>query len=214
MQSVRTALLAGAAAVSLAGLSGAATARDFNTHVMTVQLPDGSVAEIRYTGDVPPQVMFNSAPAAWDAFVPVGSFFGPGSPFTMLDRITAEMDREAASLMRRAEMWANAPAFGVTRPIEAALGNLPPGAQSYTMVSTWSGNGVCTQSVEITSPANGGQPRVVSYSSGNCASSPGSTGVIGTPRAPAPVRGPDILETRAPGAQPYPDLVREAAWQR
>jgi hypothetical protein len=214
VRNVRTASLAGAAAVALAGLSGAAAARDFNAHLMTVQLPDGSVAEIRYTGDVPPQVMFNPAPAAWDAFVPVGSFFGPGSPFAMLDRIAAEMDREAASLMRRAEMLANAPAFGTTRPIEAALGNLPPGTQSYTVVSTWSGNGVCTQAVEITSPANGGQPRVVSRSSGNCGSSPGSTGVIGTPGTPAPVRGPDILETRAPAAQPYAGVVREAAWQR
>ena len=53
MRNVRTPLLAGAAAVALAALSGAAAARDFNTHLMTVQLPDGSVAEIRYTGDVP-----------------------------------------------------------------------------------------------------------------------------------------------------------------
>jgi hypothetical protein len=214
MRNVRTALLAGAAAVAVAGLSGVATARDLNTHLMTLQLPDGGVAEIRYTGDVPPQVVFNPAPASWDTFMPVSSVFGPGSPFAMLERISAAMDREAASLMRQAEMLADVPAFGAHQPIEAALPNLPPGTQSYSMVSTWSGNGVCTRSVEITSPANGGQPRVVSHNSGNCGSVTGSTGVIGIPRTPAPTHGPDIIETRAHGTQPHAGLVREAAWQR
>src|SRR5271166_163388 len=49
MRKVRTALLAGTAAVAVAGLSGVALARDL--HVMTVRLPGGGVAEIRYTGD-------------------------------------------------------------------------------------------------------------------------------------------------------------------
>lgn len=211
MRNVQTALLAGAVAVALASLSGVATARDLNTHLMTVQLPGGGVAAIRYTGDVPPQVVLSPAPAELGSLMPISSFFGPGSPFTMLDRISAAMDREAASLMRQAEMLANAPAFAANQPIEAALGNLPPGTQSYTMVSTWSGNGVCTQSVEITSPANGGQPRVVSHSSGNCGSAPRSPGSNVTPTIPAPTHQPRILETH--GTQPYAGLVREAAWQ-
>ena len=212
MRVFQTALLAGAAAIAVSGLSGVAAARDLNTHVMTVQLPGGGVAEIRYTGDVPPQVVFSPAPTALGAFVPFGAVFGPASPFATLDRISAAMDREAASLIRQAEMLANAPAFAPNRPIETALGNLPPGTESYTMVSTWSGNGVCTQSVEITSPANGGRPRVLSRSAGNCGSAPGSAGVIRAPTLPAPTHSPDILETR--GTQPYGGLVREAAWQR
>jgi hypothetical protein len=211
MRNVRTALLAGTAAVALASLSGVATARDLNTHLMTVQLPGGGVAAIRYTGDVPPQVVLSPALAELGSLMPISSFFGPGSPFAMLDRISAAMDREAVSLMRQAEMLANAPAFAANQPIEAALGNLPPGTQSYTMVSTWSGNGVCTQSVEITSPANGGQPRVVSHSSGNCGSAPRSAGAIVTPTLPAPTHRPDIIETR--GTSPHAGLVREAAWQ-
>jgi hypothetical protein len=214
MRNVRTILLAGIAAVALAGLSGAAVAKDLDPHLMTVQLPGGGVAEIRYTGDVPPQVVFNPAPPPWDAFMPAASFYGPDSPFALLDRIAAAMDQGAASLMRRAEILANAPAFGGNQPIEAALRNLPAGSQSYTMVSTWSGNGVCTQSVEISSPANGGQPRVVSRSSGNCGSQPSSAPVIGAPRTPAPTHRPDIIETRAYGTQPYAGLVREATWQR
>ena len=95
----------------------------------------------------------------------------------------------------------------------AALGNLPPGTESYSMVSTWSGNGVCAQSVEITSPANGGKPRVVSHSSGECASGPGSAGTVVTPTTPAPMRRPDIIETNARRTPAYAGLLREAAWQ-
>ena len=109
-------------------------------------------------------------------------------------------------------MLATVPAFAPNQPIEMALGNLPPGTESYSMVSTWSGNGVCTQSVEITSPANGGEPRVVSHSSGNCGSAPGSTGVVTTPTLPAPTHPPDIRETH--GTPPYGGLVGEATWQR
>ena len=147
MRVFRTALVAGAVAITAAGLSGVAATRDLNTHVMTVQLPGGGIAEIRYTGDLPPQVVFSPAPTALGAFLPFGAFFGPASPFATLDRISAAMDREAASLMRQVEMLANAPAFSPNQPIEMALGNLPPGTESYSMVSTWSGNGVCPQSV-------------------------------------------------------------------
>jgi hypothetical protein len=91
---------------------------------------------------------------------------------------------------------------------------MPPGTASYTMVSTWSGNGVCTQSVEITTPANGGKPRVVSHSSGNCGSAPGTMGPVGTPTIPAPTHRPDILETGTHESSPYPGLIREATWQR
>ena len=206
MRVFRTALVAGAAVIAVAGISGVAAARDLNTHVMTVHIPGGGVAEIRYTGDLPPQVVLSPAPTA------LGAFFGPASPFATLDRISAAMDREAASLMRQAEMLANAPGFAPNHPIEMALGNLPPGTESYSVVSMWSGNGVCTQSVEITSPANGGRPRVVSHSSGSCGSAPGSTGVIRTPTMPTPTHPPDILETH--GTPAYGGLVREAAWPR
>ena len=214
MRNVRTAILAGAAATAVAGLAGVAMARDLDTHVMTVEVPGGGVAEIRYSGDVPPQVVLSAAPVGLGSLAPFGSFFGPASPFAELERISAAMDREAASLMRRAELLAGVPAFGGNRPIQAVLPGLPPGATSYTMVSTWSGNGVCSQSVEITSPADGGKPRVVSHSSGNCGSAPGSMGTVGTPVVPAPTSRPEILETGVHGNAPHPGLVREAVWQR
>jgi hypothetical protein len=210
MRNVRAALLAATAAIAVAGYSGVVAARDLNTHVMTIQLPAGGVAEIGYTGDVPPQVVFRPAPTA---FVPFGAFFGPASPFATLDRISAAMDRQAASLIQQAEMLAHAPVLTANQPIEAALGSLPPGTETYSIVSTWSGNGVCTQSVEITSPANGGKPRVVSHSSGNCGSLPGSAGAVVTPTTSAPMHRPDIIETNVRGTQPYAGLVREATWQ-
>ncbi|MBV8089232.1 MAG: hypothetical protein JO139_06595 [Alphaproteobacteria bacterium] len=213
MRTVRTAILASAAMIAVAGLSGVAAARDLNTHVMTVEVPGGGVAEIRYTGDVPPQVVFGPAPTTLSALMPFGAFFGSPSPFAELERLSAAMDREAASLMRQAEQLARAPGFGGNRLIEAGLRSLPPGTTSYTMVSTWSGNGVCSQSVEITSPANGGKPRVVSHSSGNCGSAPNVVGPIGTPTVPPPTHRPDMIETGLHGNAPYPGLVREASWQ-
>jgi hypothetical protein len=213
MRNVRTAILVGVAALAVAGLSGVAAARDLNTHVMTVEVPGGGVAEIRYTGDVPPQVVFSPAPTTSSALTPFGAFFGSASPFAELERLSAAMDREAASLMRRAELLARAPGFGGNQLIEAGLRSLPPGTTSYTMVSTWSGNGVCSQSVEITSPANGGRPRVVSHTSGNCGSAPNSVGPIGTPTVPPPTPRPDMIETGLHGNAPYPGLVREASWQ-
>ena len=103
MRNVRTAILAGATATAVAGLAGVAMARDLNTHVMTVEVPGGGVAEIRYSGDVPPQVVLSPAPVGLGSLAPFGSFFGPASPFAELERISAAMDREAASLMRRAD---------------------------------------------------------------------------------------------------------------
>ncbi|MBV8455902.1 MAG: hypothetical protein JO122_04735 [Acetobacteraceae bacterium] len=213
MRNVRTAILVAVAALAVAGLSGVAAARDLNTHVMTVEVPGGGVAEIRYTGDVPPQVVLSPTPTTLSALPPFGAFFGSASPFAELERLSAVMDREAPSLMRQAELLARGPAFGGNQLIEAGPRSLPPGTTSYTMVSTWSGNGVCSQSVEITSPANGGKPRVVSHSSGNCGSAPSVVGPVGTPTVPQPTHRPDMIETGLHGNAPYPGLVREASWQ-
>jgi hypothetical protein len=62
---MRIALLAGAAGIVLAGLTGLATARTVTnpaqTHVLNIRLPNGQVEQVRYTGDVPPTVIL--APA-------------------------------------------------------------------------------------------------------------------------------------------------------
>jgi hypothetical protein len=201
MPILRTALLAGAAAIF--GLSGMALAQTPNTHLMTVQLPGGGTAQIRYVGDVPPQVIVSSGP----------SMVGPASPFAMLDRISAAMDGEAAALFRRAEALASG---GLT---EAAMRNLSPGTRGFSYVSTMSSNGACTRSTEITSTGNGSPPRVVTHSSGNCGPEPntgtsagwGAPGAVRMPATPAPKNRPDVLWTKNDMAQPYAGMVQRAA---
>jgi len=183
-------------------------------HTMTVQLPGGGMAEIRYTGNIPPQVTVSAGPAATGDVLPIASMLGTSSPFGMLDRITAEMDREAAALFRYADAMAARPgASGLT------LTNLPPGTRGFSYVSTMSGNGLCTRSTEITSTGNG-PPRVVTHSSGNCGPEPslpgnagwGAQGIVHAPATPAPTKRPDLLWTKNETApQPYVTMVRDAA---
>lgn len=54
MKGLKTPLLIGAAAIAAIGLAGAAVAEIKHSHVMQVRLPDGTLEEIRYTGDTPP----------------------------------------------------------------------------------------------------------------------------------------------------------------
>jgi hypothetical protein len=205
MRRFKTALFAGVAALAILGPASAQTA-----HVMTAALPGGGVAEIHYTGNIPPKVVIGQAPPAFAAWSPAASFFGPDSPFAMMERISAEMDRQAAATFRRAELLAGEARSG--QPIETGFVNLPAGSNGYTFISTMSGNGVCTRSVEITAQGNA-QPNVVSHSSGNCGpAASGSTGAATLPRAPAhPAKQPDLVLTNANGAQPYGSMVRHVA---
>jgi hypothetical protein len=209
MASLRTPLLAGIAAIGI-GLAGAASAQ--TAHVMSVPVPGGGYAEIRYVGEVPPQVAFVPAPvAAYDGWVPAGAFFEP-SPFAMIGRIAAEMDRRMTAMFRDAEAMAVRAHTG--QPIEVAFGSLPPGSQSYSFVSTISGNGVCTQSVRIISEGSGA-PRVERHSSGNCgpaAPAPGRSAVRPVAPVPAvPAKRPDLILTQNSGAQPYAGVIRQVA---
>lgn len=207
VRSLHTAFAVGIA-TALVGLSGPASAQGSNTHVMTVRLPGGGTAQISYTGNAAPRVSVSDAPAPLAAFIPMRSFFGPGSPFAALERISAEMDREAAAMLRQADLLAAEARSGQLG--EAALHGLPRGGESYSFVSTLSGSGVCSQSVEITSQGNGAPPRVVRHSSGNCTALPGGAGSVNLPAAPAtPATRPDVVWTSAPGAKPYAGLVRE-----
>jgi hypothetical protein len=213
MRTLRTALLAGVATLGL-DLTGAALAQNLNT--MTVRLPNGGLAEIRYVGDVPPRVVFlPQSNSAFDGWTPVSPFFVPESPFAMMDRISAEMDRRAAAMFRQAETIATQARSGP--PIEAAFGNLSPGSQSYSYVSTMSGNGVCTQSTRITSTGNG-PPKVESSSSGNCGpgaathTAPAGSGAVRVPVGPmVPAKQPDLILTQNNGAKPYAGMIRQVA---
>jgi hypothetical protein len=210
MARLHKALLAGVAAIGI-GLAGTASAQ--NTHVMTVAVPGGGIAQIRYAGDVPPQVVVVPAPA--DARMPVLSMFGEDSPFAMMDRIAAEMNRRAAAMFRYAEAMADRASAG--RLVETTFGVMPSRGESYSYISTVSGNGVCTQSIRITSRGDGTPPRVERHSSGNCsaaAARPGRSGVQPAPPVPAAPKQPDLILTQSTGGSPYAGMIRHAASAR
>jgi hypothetical protein len=170
MRTVHSALLAGVAAAAVAG-SALAAAKAPSRHEMTVQLPWGGVAHIEYAGDIVPKVTIDRDLAPFG----IGAsdrLFTPDAAFTEMQRISADMDREFAAMERQAEqVMRSAPRRSDL--YQASTRNLPAGSESYSMVSTYTSNGTCTQSVQITTPANGGKPEVVRHSSGNCGTAHG-----------------------------------------
>ncbi len=190
MRPLRKAMLAGAAAITLAGLAGLAAAEIKNAHVLDVRLPDGSLAHIRYVGDTPPTVSFAPAPMALSILSPASDPFGPGSPFAALEQISRAMDRQADAMLREASAQSRL-AFTGPDLMRVDAADLPPGARGFSMVSTFSGDGVCTRSVEYRSQGDGKPQQVVTRTSGACApdekppalsATSGATAVASPPR--------------------------------
>lgn len=173
MSTIRTGVLAGMAALTAVGV-GIAVARD--AHTLEIQLPDGSVAQVEYSGNVTPRVMLapvsQAVPLAFD--VPDES-----SLFDAVDQQAAAMDRQARALMQQVAQLQAMPRDTSGRSAFAASGTLPTGMMHYELISSSSRSGTCTRSVEMTSFGPGAKPRVVTASSGTC--KPVDT-------APAPVR--------------------------
>jgi len=156
MRRITKLLVAGAGALTLAGVAVAAAD---NAHVMKVVMPDGSVAQIRYVGDTPPQVV--AVPAA--QVMPVAM----ADPFAMMDRIAYEMDRRMDAMLQQAAAIQQAAPNGQLS--EAALKSMPPGTVSYSYTSYSSGNGAsCSQSVQVTSLGANQAPKVERQSQGDC----------------------------------------------
>ncbi|MBB3592422.1 hypothetical protein FHX08_002766 [Rhizobium sp. BK529] len=197
MQKLGIAFLMSAAVIAAPGLASLAQAQTIahkskDTHVLIVRLPDGSLERIRYAGNQPPQVRIDGEPdPAPNLFDP----FWPSSPFADLDRISLAMDREAAAIMQQADSMMQASPGDMAT---AGLGELPAGTQGYSMVSTMSGNGICTRSVRYFSTSDG-KPHVESSTSGNCA--PGKAASIPVPtKTPRPAFKPKasgIIEVNA-----------------
>ncbi|HWB50080.1 MAG TPA: hypothetical protein VG651_13290 [Stellaceae bacterium] len=200
----RSVLGVGLAAATAIGLSGIAAAQSPETHLMTVRLPGGGVAEIHYSGPVAPRVDIDDAPAMM-----LPSLFAADAPFVEFDRIAAAMDREADRMFREAAAIAADPA----RLTPAATATLPAGSQEYTYVSTLTGNGVCSRSVTITAQGNGAPPRVVTHASGNCGAAGADIHQVPTqlPAAPAPSNGPHMIMTKATAPHPNPARLQEAS---
>jgi hypothetical protein len=204
MKLLPTTLLAGVASVALAGTVAA--------HTLTVQLPDGTTEQINYAGDVAPQISFIPAGAAVTP-----DWFGPDSPFAVMQQISAAMDREAAAMMRNMQALALQPMPGPGQPIQVDLSNLPPGTESYSFVSTMSPGSFCSQSTEIIAKGPGLKPQVITHRSGNCA--PGA--ISGVTNATAPKASPALrparpparsYQTNAAGHGGYHGMLEAASW--
>ncbi|GAC1043547.1 hypothetical protein [Rhizobium sp. No.120] len=174
MQTLRNTLLIGAGLIAASGLAGQAFAQQkqsIQMHQMTVRLPDGSLEMIRYSGNRPPVVTFPGDPDA--AFITAFDPFGDASSFAEMERISAAMDRETAAMLDNIRLSARSPDVS-DNLMKVDLSGLPMGAKGYTMISTTSGKGTCTQTMEYFSSGRG-KPQVKTTSSGNCGALQGST---------------------------------------
>ncbi|TZG27676.1 hypothetical protein [Sphingomonas montanisoli] len=193
MRFTRKTMIAGAAALSLAG---AAYAADQHANVMKVQLPDGSIEEIHYTGDVAPRVVFAPV-AAVDPASMLEAAFGADSVFAQMERMQAQMMAQHQAMMQQAAtMAAQAPAADTNRLHMTSIGDAPAGA-SYTYISTTTTQNGCTQTIEISSKAGDKASQVHKTSAGDCtAAKAGATPAIET--APAARPAPAVKPVSAP----------------
>lgn len=211
MHSLKKALGAGVAALATVGFCGIALAQgpqeNSAIHTMTVDLPDGGVAQIKYSGPVAPRVRISGAPTPIFAAMP--PFLDASRAFAEMERISAAMDRRTDRMFREAA----ALVAGSAQPDLAAIATMPAGSSGYSFVSEMNGNDVCTRGMVITSQGNGAAPRVVTHTSGNCAAvgAPGFGVPTQLPSTAQPKDGPPMIMTKALGAHPREGLIHEAA---
>ena len=201
MRLTRKAVLAGIASLAVAGAALAAEAPRF--HTINVQTPDGAVAHVRYSGDVAPTVTFDRGPAR--AWIDAGDFFAgfDPTPFAMLDRVAASMDRQAELMLRQVRLGASGAGIGEGGHDLLMASGLPSNA--YTLVSETVNDGTCARSIEVTRTDPTAKPNVVTHQSGACgpdtAGSTSNAPVASPPGTNVPVKpekqgGPPAADRR------------------
>ncbi len=205
-RSVKTALagVAVVGAVALAtGAATPATARDDNSHALLVQLPDGALEQIEYTGPVIPQVTLSGSPAG--AEMPLAAP-GADQAFAAFERMAALMDQQAATMMQQVVQMPGFP---------AAVPGLPPGVSGYSVVTTVSNGHACTRSTEVRYTGRGLQPQTVSSLSGDCdGGSQTGTAPAGAPASSEPAARAHTIRVRYDAPALRHSLVRQAFYQR
>lgn len=169
MQPSKTAFLATTAVIA-AGLIGLATTRINPVHVLTLALPDGSVERVTYVGEAPSRFALDTAA------MPVEAALAPDPALADLERISAEMDREAAAMMLAAP---------VVMPA--------PGESGLQTASAGPVAGVCGRSVEYRYNGDGKAPTVLTRTWGACGKVPSPSAPTASPRA-APVGGAPLIQ--------------------
>lgn len=135
--------------------------------------------------------------------------FGPNSPFATTEQISAEMNREAAQLVRQV---APVPLPGPRWLMSADTSNLPLGTKVYSLVATLSFSGVCTPSREIIAARRGQKPHVISRNSGSCTPSPGFSILDEKLFTAARAQRTQLYATKAEQARSAPARVQQVAW--
>ena len=118
--------------------------------------------------------------------------------------MSAEMDREAAALWNETARLSDSTLLPSGDLTAVDFGKLPPGARSFSVVSTLSGGHVCTRSVEYSASPDGGRPRIVTRTSGDCGQEHRRSLPSGVRRGVEPVRRtPGLIEVNdRPGEAP------------
>ncbi len=156
MPKLRTLALAGGASLLFAGAAVAAE----TLRTMEIDLPDGSVAHVAYTGDVAPKVTIAPVEAS-----PVIAY----DPFLAMEREFAAMrQRHAQMLQRVAELQRDAAASAQSGRIMVSGDRPAVSSYSYTVVSSSNGGSTCTQTVQWSSDGSSAAPKVTRASSGDC----------------------------------------------
>lgn len=180
MRLTRTTILAGGAALLVAGTAAAAADK---LHTMHVALPDGSVAQIEYSGDIAPKVTVEPVDVRTVAF----------DPFAELDRMAAYVEAQHRVMMQQVQaMQQAAMKAGTAEPGQlTVVGGLPAGTHFSYVSSTTDANG-CTQTVQYTSDGSSAQPKVTRTSAGNCDKATSDAPVAASATRQAEPEGPGL----------------------
>ncbi len=167
MSSSRAPLYA-AGAVIAAGLIGLAATRTPEIHVLTVQLPDGSIERIGYLGEAPPRIRLERDPLVASAFVPLSDPLPVDPAFAELERMSTAMDLEAEALVGRAGAGPAWDLPGAERLMRVDRAGPPSAARGYAFTTTMTAPGVCARGVEYRWSGDGKPPVVVTHVMGSC----------------------------------------------
>lgn len=189
--------LIGAAILAVLG-AGVAEAATAKLHTMNVNAPDGSVVQVRYTGDVAPRVEFVPADAVVEAGADPATI-SMADPFVEMQRVSAMMDAQMHAMMQRAallqqraaQMRQNAVIRGDASGASGltVAGDMPKGMH-VTYYSSTTGADGCTRTVSYSSDGSGAAPKVMQAASDACDAARPNGAAIPV-KAEAPARAPE-----------------------
>lgn len=198
MRKLHAALLAAGGVALVAGTAYAAG----KLNTMDVALPDGSVAQISYAGDVAPRVEIVPVEAAADPFVEMQRMSAMmQARHEAMMRQVAEMQQRAQQQILAAQRAGAARSGGPGQIVVSTSAPSGAGGSSYayTVVSTTSSGNGCTQTVEYRSDGSGAEPKVTRTSAGDCSA-------VQKNAPPIPAAAP--AKRTAPPAVPVADPIQ------